>query len=489
MSIRALWAGFWVLLFAMLLALWAWFLLLRPVPQPSSNDPAWIFNHGSIGNETAQGIPYWIWRAMPTVFSDLLPGAGRGYSAFGMHWERGDELPIGFSKKSLGVIPRVAPNCAFCHQGTYRLRPEMPAQLVSSGAGTRVSPQDYIRFLMAAGQDARFNSTVLMAEIARLTDLPKWEAALYRYLLIPATKRALEGQAVRFAWMQGRPDWGPGRIDPFNPVKFANLGLGDDGTIGNSDMMPLWNLAKIEDGDPYWVHWDGLLTDIHETVVAGAIGDGMSHSEWPAAQDNIAAMEDFIRYQGPPRSPFSSDLPVGHRYHVSPVQVRDGREVYRAECAECHDPSGARFRTVIPLDEVGTDRHRLDMWTAEARDRYAAYEDGYAWGFEHFEKTDGYVANELTGLWLKGPYLHNGSVPTLAALLEAPGDRPTLFWRGSDLVDTRDGGFVSGEAADPYRRQTPYDTSLPGNGNAGHPWGTDLPRDRKRALLAYLKTL
>jgi hypothetical protein len=33
-----------------------------------------------------------------------------------------------------------------------------------------------------------------------------------------------------------------------------------------------------------------------------------------------------------------------------------------------------------------------------------------------------------------------------------------------------------------------YDTSKPGNSNAGHLYGTDLPADSKRALVEYLKT-
>jgi len=34
-----------------------------------------------------------------------------------------------------------------------------------------------------------------------------------------------------------------------------------------------------------------------------------------------------------------------------------------------------------------------------------------------------------------------------------------------------------------------YDTSVPGNGNQGHLYGTDLPLKDKRALIEYLKTL
>ena len=491
MSLRALWIGFWALLALFVLSVGSWALLLRPVPLQSSNDPAWVFNHGSIGNEAAQGLPYWIWRVMPVVFSDLVPGQGRGYAEFGMHWEMGEPVPVGFALKTVGVIPRVAPNCAFCHQGSYRLRAEQPARLVSAGAGTRVDPQAYIRFLAAAGDDPRFTADRLMGQIDRIADLPWWESQLYRRLLIPLTRKALHQQGVRFAWTETRPDWGPGRIDPFNPVKFQNLNLPDDGTIGNSDMMPLWEMDRIEATPEkrYSLHWDGLLTDIHETVVAGAIGDGMTYASWPGAQNAIAVMEDFLRRASPPPSPFSSRLAANDPLHVDAAQVARGQAIFGVQCAECHHPGGERFRSVIPIDEVGTDRHRLDMWTAEARDRYDAYEPHYDWDFQYFEKTDGYVATELTGLWLKAPYLHNGSVPTLAALLDLPGERPPEFRRGSDLVDARKGGFASTVGADPYRNTVSYDTRLPGNDNGGHLWGTDLSPKDKAALLAFLKTL
>lgn len=462
-----------------------WALLLRPVRQAPTQDMAAMFNHGSIGNEETQGIPYWIWRVLPQVFPDLLPNGGDGYAAFGVQWQRGKELPVGFSKMTLGVIPRIAPNCAFCHQGSYRLSPQMPSQLVSAGAGTRVEVQAYLRFLIAAGQDPRFSSARLMDEINGVVELPVWERALYRYLLIPATRKALNQQAARFAWTDSRAEWGPGRIDPFNPVKFFNLGLPDDGTIGNSDMMPLWALGPIaSDSDAIRsMHWDGLMTDLHETVVAGAIGDGMGPLSFPRTEDNLAAMEDFIRVQSPPPSPFRSDLPQGDPYRVDPARVAAGRDIYDQLCADCHEPGGSRFRQSIPAVEIGTDRHRIDMWTPAAAKAYGDYEEDYSWGFRSFRETDGYTAVNMTGLWLRGPYLHNGSVPSLRALLLPPSQRPTEFTRGDDLIDPANGGF---RADGPGWR---FDTSLPGNGNGGHLWGTDLPASDRDALLAYLKTL
>ncbi len=128
------------------LILFAWFVLLRPVAQPATNDPLRVFNHGSIGNETDQGLPYWIWRVLPTMFPEHLPGNQDGYGAIGVYWVAGEELPGGFSKKTLGVIPRVAPNCAFCHA---------PSATRAAFACTPTIPRRWSRPVPARGSMSR----------------------------------------------------------------------------------------------------------------------------------------------------------------------------------------------------------------------------------------------------------------------------------------------------------------------------------------------
>jgi len=94
----------------------------------------------------------------------------------------------------------------------------------------------------------------------------------------------------------------------------------------------------------------------------------------------------------------------------------------------------------------------------------------------------------LDGIWLRAPYLHNGSVPTLADLLKPPAQRPQVFWRGYDVYDPQQIGFVTqGDEAE--RAGTRFDTRLRGNGNQGHDFGTVLSEADKSVLLAYLKTL
>ena len=78
-------------------------------------------------------------------------------------------------------------------------------------------------------------------------------------------------------------------------------------------------------------------------------------------------------------------------------------------------------------------------------------------------------AAPLVGLAATAPYLHNGSVPSLRALLEPPAKRPVTFPLG-------EAGFV-------------FDTRLPGNGNQGHDFGTTLTAAEKADLLAFLRSL
>jgi len=94
----------------------------------------------------------------------------------------------------------------------------------------------------------------------------------------------------------------------------------------------------------------------------------------------------------------------------------------------------------------------------------------------------------LDGIWLRAPYLHNGSVPHLRDLLEPEAKRTKVFYRGYDVYDPVNVGFKT-DWPEKERTGWRFDTSERGNSNTGHNYGTDLSPDEKRALLEYLKTL
>ena len=66
--------------------------------------------------------------------------------------------------------------------------------------------------------------------------------------------------------------------------------------------------------------------------------------------------------------------------------------------------------------------------------------------------------------------------------------RRSTFYRGYNVYDPIRVGFVS-EGDSVKRAGMLYDTSLPGNSNAGHLYGVELTAAQKKALIEYLKTL
>ena len=112
---------------------------------------------------------------------------------------------------------------------------------------------------------------------------------------------------------------------------------------------------------------------------------------------------------------------------------------------------------------------------------------GKPWKFSHFRKTEGYANMPLDGVWLRAPYLHNGSVPTLRALL-FPEERPRTFYRGYDVYDWQTVGLRVGWPRRAERSGVRFDTSARGNSNAGHLYGSELSPADREALIEFLKT-
>jgi mono/diheme cytochrome c family protein len=457
-----------------LIGTFAWYEFCRQEPQHFDTMEE-AFKYGSIGTEEAEGMPYWIWMVLPRLFPQYLPGPG-GYASLGVLWEEGHETPIGFSKRTIG-FPRIGINCALCHTGSYRTDPAMPPTIVATAPATRLDVLAYQRFMFNCASDSSFTADNILPLIDYNVKLSPVQKLLYRYLIIPQTRSALLKAKERFAWTDSRPNWGRGRIDPFNPVKFHQLGMDSskDPSIGNSDMEPLWNRAPRAG---HALHWDGLNDSLTEVVLSGALGDGATPKSLPVAY--LHQLENWLGDQQPPKYPYPINWKI----------VSAGQRIYQSKCATCHAFGGERTGQVIPVAEVGTDEHRLGMWSQDAANRYNNYAAQYPWRFSHFVKKDGYVAVPLDGLWLRAPYLHNGSVPTLEDLLEPQKNRTKVFYRGYDVYDRDRMGFISsGPEAEQFGFQ--YDTSEAGNSNAGHEgesYGTTLPPDAKRALIEFLKT-
>src|SRR5689334_13903806 len=94
------------------------------------------FKYGSIGSEPGVSLlrpvggtlpPYWVFRALPTICRDKLPG---GYATFGFITEPGHDLPVGVSRRHRIGLDHVGLNCAACHSGTVRDTPTSAPRVV-----------------------------------------------------------------------------------------------------------------------------------------------------------------------------------------------------------------------------------------------------------------------------------------------------------------------------------------------------------------------
>jgi hypothetical protein len=205
--------------------------------------------------------------------------------------------------------------------------------------------------------------------------------------------------------------------------------------------------------------------------------------------------DSVISHLRPPRYPYAIDRDLAN----------EGKRLFYSSqvgCYRCHgryDGNGNVDWPGVHVD-VGTDRARLDVVS-----------DGFIDAFNNsplaiegeLEKSRGYAATPLTGVWANYPYLHNGSVPTLYHLLGPVNERPKIFsvmaarhfdrnrvgqmlladpshnaWREDDLV-RRFGGDRNW-----------FNAARPGCGNEGHDFWSRIQTDEnRRALTEYLKTL
>ncbi len=223
-----------------------------------ASDAEEMFKYGSLGAEAERGVPYPLFHVLPRVFANLLPGPG-GYRAFGLAWEEGRELPVGFAKKTLG-FPRITQNCAVCHTSTYRVSAEAKPVIYVTGPSHTSNVQQFLDFLETAANDARFTPDILLPAIEQSFDLGFDDKLIYRFLIIPRAREAIRQQAAQFAWMHkpNRPAWGPGRDDPMNLTKFFMIGSKDDNSTGNADFPSIWNMSAREGQS---LNWGGETQD------------------------------------------------------------------------------------------------------------------------------------------------------------------------------------------------------------------------------------
>jgi len=442
----------------------------------------------------------------------------------------GNPLPIGFATHKDRQSGRtwLGLTCAACHTGRIRY-------------GSRS--------ILVEGAPALIDFEAFVAAVVDAMDHyapPAAEAKDYAALRAKLIQRA-DYNKTDIQGGNGRVD-AFGHI--FNDIAVVVLQNGASAAVkpdAPASFPFLWDIAQHKR-----VQWNGsapnlgvggdgsMMRNIGEVV--GVFGEvtlpdkysGMPKFRSSAVIPNLRALESWISELHSPHWP-SNIFPA-----LQTNLVSRGRDVYKANCERCHAVINTRSvpnpvpTTFVNVKEVGTDPNLVNnynkfttnsrqlqghltllnprkIWTTfKPTDSVAmitAYvtagilngqdpkgthrlSDAFQLFWEGTPDTYVYKARPLNGIWATAPFLHNGSVPNLDELLKAPEQRARTFCVGTANFDPKLVGYPAlTDSSQSCGSQSKLDTSLPGNRNIGHNYGTNLSADDKRALIEYVKSL
>jgi hypothetical protein len=347
--------------------------------------------------------------------------------------------------------------------------------------------------------------------------------------------KGLAGVAAAAA--SATPD-GYGRVDAFGQGRNELFG-GDKQNIrvpnASVSLPHTWGMEYTA-----WLQWGANTNSVIERNVGQALGVGawVDRKTWDSSVriDNLNELEKLTYKITPPAWPAS--FPP-----IDQARAEQGRTLYTTHCAPCHEtwtttPTGLREYQLFALDQVKTDPSTAVAYEQPVRtpsgdrpfplaafgiienvkkvyykrnkvsaEQIAIYEDTakrpppavfrlpLQQGDKYPDTKGGkvYRAKTLVGIWATAPFLHNGSVPTLHDLLKPAAERPRVFPTGQREYDPVRLGyeqdpakFIGPGGMAPFQ----FDTSLPGNSNAGHEWKfyPTLTDEQRFQIIEFLKT-
>jgi hypothetical protein len=216
--------------------------------------------------------------------------------------------------------------------------------------------------------------------------------------------------------------------------------------------------------------------------------------------DNVEEARTIDGYFTDIRAFIASLEPPTYPFPVDESLAAQGRAVFEAHCSRCHGTYGDDWtypNLVIGLEEIGTDP-ALAVGAVNEADRFLHWFNSSFYGeIARAAPAPGYIAPPLDGVWATAPYLHNGSIPSIEALLNSA-KRPR-FWRHASATPDYNEAALGWDylalthgkegVQDRKARKWIYDTTLTGYSNQGHTFGDTLTGPERSAVLEYLKTL
>lgn len=250
------------------------------------------------------------------------------------------------------------------------------------------------------------------------------------------------------------------------------------------DVPPWWNLGRKST-----MYQDGRTSASSVRANMQFMLAELSREQFESLEPTFRDIQAYFKSLKPPKYPFPIEQSLAAR----------GQKVFEANCVKCHGtygPEGQYPNVIVELDRIGTDRARAEGLS----DGLVAHYNASWFGQEsQVAPMVGYQAPPLDGVWATAPYLHNGSVPTVHALLKSS-ERPKVFlrppstefehydrarlgWKAVELNEERPA------TSEERERKRVFDTTQWGLGNAGHTFGDRLSDEERRAVIEYLKTL
>ncbi|SRR5579871_63235 len=187
----------------------------------------------------------------------------------------------------------------------------------------------------------------------------------------------------------------------------------------------------------------------------------------------------------------NSIQPPKYPYPINKQLAKQGGILFVKNCAKCHGSGNDYPNLLIPESTIKTDsflyksNYQNPQFVEWFNSSWFAQGDHAA----RLEPFNGYIAPPLDGIWITAPYFHNGSVPTLEAVLNSK-LRPKYWSRDFNNLeyDYEKVGWKY-KTLDAPGGTTVYDTDLHGYGNYGHYYGDNLTDKGRKAIIEYLKTL
>lgn len=430
---------------------------IPPSPQRTGGDPQKGYDYLVNGDYIRSGLPV----------TAYLFGMGADSNNYLNRSGTNAKVAHGFTavKAANGQVV-VAPNCLQCHAQVF------DGKLVM-GLGNSLA--DFTK-----SKTFDLKNMVMLENMLKLQSPKGYEAA---FAFIRATKAITEGL--------------------YAPVKGVNVA--DKlaySLVAHRDPMTLkWNdeaLLKISpdliptDTPPWWLlkkknamFYNGFgRGDFGRFLMASNLLTVSDSAESRVVDEHMPDVLAYIYSLTPPSYPRAVNKSLASR----------GKTLFEAKCAGCHGTYGANEsypNLLIPGSLVQTDSLLYSANYSEPQFISWFNKSWFTQGSHpaRLEPFKGYIAPPLDGIWITAPYLHNGSVPTLEALLNSK-LRPTYWSRDFDKPQydySKAGWAYTAEAkAGPTNV---YNTTLPGYGNGGHYFGDALNDKDRKAVIEYLKTL